>query len=87
MAKDPVCGMTVDERRAAATSTYKGQTYYFCSPGCKAAFDKAPEDYLGGSSGGAAGGDGGHGGHGGDGGHGGHGGPVGGHHHHSGHCC
>lgn len=46
MAKDPVCGMEVEETRAAATSIYKGQTYYFCSPGCKAAFDKDPEKYV-----------------------------------------
>lgn len=30
MAKDPVCKMTVDEKKAAATSIYKGKTYYFC---------------------------------------------------------
>ena len=46
MAKDLVCGMTVDEEKAAATSEYKGETYYFCAPGCKAAFDKDPEKYL-----------------------------------------
>ena len=46
MAKDPVCGMTVDEASAAATSEYRGQTYYFCSKGCKAAFDKEPEKYA-----------------------------------------
>jgi YHS domain-containing protein len=46
MAKDPVCGMTVDESKAAATSEYGGQTYYFCSKGCKAAFDKEPEKYT-----------------------------------------
>ncbi|MFC1968978.1 YHS domain-containing protein [Chloroflexota bacterium] len=28
MAKDPVCGMDVDEKTAAATSEYKGKTYY-----------------------------------------------------------
>jgi YHS domain-containing protein len=28
MAKDPVCGMTVDEKTAAATASYQGQTYY-----------------------------------------------------------
>ena len=43
---DPVCGMSVDEKSAAATSEYKGQTYYFCSKGCKVAFDKDPEKYL-----------------------------------------
>ena len=46
MAKDPVCGMTVDEEKAAATSEYKGKTYYFCLKGCKRAFDKYPEKYL-----------------------------------------
>jgi YHS domain-containing protein len=46
MAKDPVCGMMVDEEKAAATSEYKGKTYYFCAPGCKVAFDKDPERYL-----------------------------------------
>ena len=48
MAKDPVCGMTVDEDKAAATSEYMGKTYYFCAPGCKVAFDKDPERYLSG---------------------------------------
>ncbi|WP_376791200.1 YHS domain-containing protein [Thermoflexus sp.] len=47
MAKDLVCGMEVEEAKAAATSVYKGQTYYFCSVGCKAAFDKDPEKYVG----------------------------------------
>ena len=40
MAKDPVCGMEVDEKTAAGKSEYKGQTYYFCAPGCKRAFEK-----------------------------------------------
>lgn len=42
MAKDPVCGMDVDEEQAAATSQYQGKSYYFCAPGCKRAFDKEP---------------------------------------------
>ena len=46
MAIDPVCGMEVDEKTAAATSEYKGKTYYFCAPGCKTAFDKAPKKYV-----------------------------------------
>jgi Cu+-exporting ATPase len=50
MAKDPVCGMDVEERAAAGTSIYKGQTYYFCAPGCKATFDKDPEKYVGSKS-------------------------------------
>ncbi len=46
MAKDPVCGMEVDEKEAAGKSEYKGKTYYFCSPGCKKGFDENPEKYL-----------------------------------------
>lgn len=46
MVKDPVCGMNVDESKAAATAVYREQTYHFCSQGCKATFDKAPEKYA-----------------------------------------
>ena len=44
--KDPVCGMMIDPKMAAATSEYKGKTYYFCARGCKASFDRDPEKYL-----------------------------------------
>ena len=44
--KDLVCGMMIDPQTAAATSEYKGQTYYFCARGCKVAFDKDPEKYI-----------------------------------------
>jgi len=47
MAKDPVCGMNVDEAKAAATAVYQGKTYYFCSSGCKATFEKAPGKHAG----------------------------------------
>lgn len=47
MVKDPVCGMDVDPKTAEAKSEYKGQTYYFCSKGCKVTFDKNPEKYAG----------------------------------------
>lgn len=43
---DPVCGMTVDPHTAAARSEHGGKTYYFCSRGCKAAFDKDPGHYT-----------------------------------------
>ena len=46
MAIDPVCHMEVDEATAQWTSVYKGNTYYFCAPGCKASFEKDPERYL-----------------------------------------
>lgn len=47
MANDPVCGMEIDERKAAGTSAYHGRTYSFCSGGCKDAFDRDPERYVG----------------------------------------
>jgi len=46
MARDPVCGMNVDEGKSAATAVYKGKTYYFCSGACKATFEKAPDQYA-----------------------------------------
>jgi YHS domain-containing protein len=55
MAKDPVCGMEVDEKKAAATATHKGKTYYFCAAACKATFQKAPEKYVAAEKGGKKG--------------------------------
>ena len=51
MAIDPVCQMTVDEKTAKWKSDFQGKTYYFCAPGCKKAFDKEPQKYLGPGSG------------------------------------
>lgn len=39
--------MDVDEDKAPAKSEYQGRTYYFCAPGCKAAFERDPEKYVG----------------------------------------
>jgi Cu+-exporting ATPase len=39
--------MDIDPSTAAGTSEYKGQTYYFCSLGCKKSFDADPERHLG----------------------------------------
>lgn len=44
--RDPVCGMMVESDRAAGRSTYEGETYYFCSIGCREQFDAGPERYL-----------------------------------------
>ena len=46
MTKDPVCHMDVDPKNAAAQSKHQGQTYYFCSKGCKAKFDANPAQYV-----------------------------------------
>ena len=43
---DPVCGMSVDTERAEYRSFQKGETYYFCSAGCKSTFDKDPGKYV-----------------------------------------
>lgn len=47
VAKDPVCGMSVDPATAAATREYSGVTYYFCNPGCADKFAQNPAAYLG----------------------------------------
>ncbi len=46
MAIDPICKMKVDEDTAEWKSEHDGKTYYFCAPGCKAAFEENPEKYL-----------------------------------------
>ena len=46
MAKDPVCGMEVDEKTARWKSVYKGKTYFFCAERCKQVFDKKPERFV-----------------------------------------
>ena len=43
---DPVCGMSVEIAGAKHTYDYQGTTYYFCCPGCKTTFRKAPEQYV-----------------------------------------
>lgn len=44
--KDPVCGMEVSRLTAIEEMEYQGKTYYFCSGGCREAFEAAPEKYL-----------------------------------------
>jgi YHS domain-containing protein len=46
MVKDPVCGMTIDEKTAKGQSEYQGQTYYFCAVICKTRFDQDPAKYV-----------------------------------------
>ena len=43
---DPVCGMTVDQVDANRPLEHSGSVYYFCAPGCRAAFAKDPETFL-----------------------------------------
>ena len=41
----PVCGMSVDPAKAAATLWHDGTQFYFCAEGCKRAFKSAPDKY------------------------------------------
>ena len=43
---DPVCGMDVITTDAPYTTAYQGTTYYFCAPGCKAAFKAEPSRFI-----------------------------------------
>ena len=44
-AVDPVCGLTVD-KIADLSSSYKGETYYFCSKKDRDLFKASPDKYL-----------------------------------------
>lgn len=46
MTKDPVCGMQIDERQAAAEAEHQGAIYYFCSSGCHKTFTADPARYA-----------------------------------------
>jgi P-type Cu+ transporter len=46
MAIDPVCGMTVDPYAQGPRAEHEGQTYHFCSDGCRIKFAANPERYL-----------------------------------------
>jgi YHS domain-containing protein len=46
---DPVCGMSVNldqARQAQLVLEHDGQTYAFCSKGCKLEFQDDPKRYL-----------------------------------------
>ena len=43
--RDPVCGMSVDPS-TAKKAEHGGVTYYFCSAGCRSAFEKNPTRYT-----------------------------------------
>jgi Cu+-exporting ATPase len=45
-ATDQVCGMTVDPLTSQHKALYRDTTYWFCSAGCQAEFEKEPERFL-----------------------------------------
>jgi P-type Cu+ transporter len=44
--RDPVCGMTVDPATSRYRFDYSGNTFHFCSAGCRAKFAAEPQKYL-----------------------------------------
>jgi Cu+-exporting ATPase len=45
--RDPVCGVTIRPGFEAASITYQGQIYHFCSVECRDLFREKPTDYIG----------------------------------------
>ena len=46
MARDPVCGMSVEEVSGTAHTQFEGKKYYFCSDECKMEFEAEPDGYV-----------------------------------------
>jgi YHS domain-containing protein len=46
MARDPVCGMSVEEVSGTAHTQFEGKKYYFCSDECQREFEAEPEGYV-----------------------------------------
>ncbi len=44
--RDPVCSAFIQPEQAYGSVVYKGETYYFCCPVCRGAFQRDPEAYL-----------------------------------------
>ncbi len=44
---DPVCGMTVFVDESRYHASHNGRDYWFCAPGCLAAFERDPDAYAG----------------------------------------
>ena len=45
-ARDPVCGMTVNPATSKHRFDYNGETFHFCSGGCRTKFAADPLAYL-----------------------------------------
>ena len=46
LAKDPVCGMSIDPDLTAHHAAHDGQDYHFCSVGCRTKFVAESQKYL-----------------------------------------
>ena len=47
LARDPVCGMSIEVETARASLQYDGETYHFCSRGCSWEFRSNPAAFIG----------------------------------------
>jgi len=43
---DPVCKMQLGREQIRESLVIDGQSYYFCSVGCRAEFQRHPQDYI-----------------------------------------
>jgi len=44
--RDPVCSTLLQPEQAFGSAVYNGQTYYFCCPVCRGAFQRDPQAYI-----------------------------------------
>ncbi len=45
-ATDPVCGMRIGRSEAAASESYRGHAFFFCSAGCREQFLREPNKFV-----------------------------------------
>lgn len=46
MTHDPVCGMEVEPEKTRERKEHEGQTYFFCSAGCRKKFEQDPKRFA-----------------------------------------
>ena len=44
--RDVVCKMELDEKHLKEALVYEGRSYYFCSVGCRAEFERHTDEYV-----------------------------------------
>lgn len=44
--RDAVCKMELDEKHVKESLVYEGRSYYFCSVGCRAEFERHIHEYA-----------------------------------------
>lgn len=46
MAIDPVCGMTIEDKKPEYQAMFAGKKYSFCSEECRREFEEQPEEFI-----------------------------------------